>query len=64
MDDDGGGGAKVPDPPPIYAPPEMAAAYSSFDANREKMRRSKMGNRKSLAIPKSGVASTPTTTPK
>jgi len=58
MDDDGGGGPSVPDPPPIYAPPDQAAAYSSFDANREKVRRSKMGNRKSLAIPKSGAAAT------
>lgn len=62
MCDMGGGGGDPPPPPPIYGPPDPPAPYSSFDAARERQRRSKMGGRKSLVIPKGGLPPRPTDT--
>lgn len=47
-----GGSPNIPPPPPPPKPPEPAAPFSSFDLDTEKRRRSGLGTRRTLTIPK------------
>lgn len=47
-----GGSPSIPPPPPPLKPPEPPEPFSSFDLDREKKRRSAMGTRRTLTIPK------------